>query len=186
MARTDSDSSTRLTIIIRYGFTNVLYSHLGGLYVKVGDLVRAGQPIGWVGPFEELHNPPISSHGAHLHLEVRVFEQSYATLIATPGFQPETGIIATNAAGPKKPLRVVHVYEYFSNPLRVLLDECVKVSVNSELYINTPIPFAAIGKPNGSTIVLPSQQDVACFKDDGTGDVIMFSTCNQPPTGAPQ
>jgi murein DD-endopeptidase MepM/ murein hydrolase activator NlpD len=190
LAPNDFSSKTRKTIIIRHGYTYVLYSHLGGLYVDVGDVVVPGQPIGWVGVYEEYASiqgtppHPPSSHGTHLHLEVRVFEQPYATLVAPPGLQEVTGIIDNNAPASKKPFRVVHAFEYFTDPLKEWLDICVIIAQQSQLYDSA---LTSIGRPNGTTNQLPSNQEVTCFKDIvGQDAPIPFVICNQAPIGAPQ
>jgi murein DD-endopeptidase MepM/ murein hydrolase activator NlpD len=54
-----------LVVIDHGGRLNTLYGHLSALYVRPGQLVRRGQPVGAVGATGR-------ATGAHLHYEVRV------------------------------------------------------------------------------------------------------------------
>src|SRR5690606_1947199 len=70
-------SSGRSTVIVRYGYSYVIFAHLGAVSVSVGNSVSPGDILGAVGQYAD-------GFGSHLHLEVRNFSQAvtYESIIA--------------------------------------------------------------------------------------------------------
>jgi hypothetical protein len=60
-------------------FLQSCYMHLEAINVKIGDVVKRGQPIGTVGRTGCKHSPP------HLHLEIKSDKRRYDARDIVPG-----------------------------------------------------------------------------------------------------
>lgn len=180
----DVSSETRQAVIIRHGYTYVVYGHLGGIFVTVEQQVSAGQPIGWVGAYLEIpeNGEPQANFGPHLHFEVRTFSQaqSYEDLLTWGLSKDGKGVIESSAVSQVVPLLFANPARYFTNWLGDMLDICVTNTHTSSFYTSFD---GSIGRPNAGTTSLPTNQSVNCFQ---FGTPVAFESCDRPPSGAPQ
>ncbi|MBK8136362.1 MAG: M23 family metallopeptidase [Chloroflexi bacterium] len=87
-------------MIVRYGFSYVIFAHLSAVSANVGDRVPPGRVLGNVGSYSDT-----DGFGSHLHLEVRNFSQAqdYGEVIAA-GLEGGTGVITPLATSDANPL----------------------------------------------------------------------------------
>lgn len=172
-------SGNRFTIIVRYGYTYVLFEHLATITVSVGDIVQAGQQIGQVDDYSE-------GFGPHLHLEVRTFSQLQSfQQITSAGVDPHSGVFTPQTSSDAIPLLFVNPYIYFTTRLQGYLDNCVDVT-----YTTTQYPSDA-ARPNAGGRTLPSNQKTECFRVANNNNGVQtygskdIGQCDRPPAGAP-
>jgi murein DD-endopeptidase MepM/ murein hydrolase activator NlpD len=198
MAPEDAESNMRVGVIIRHGYSMMIYEHLGGTYVGVGATVSPGQPIGWVGPYPELPasgtvQTPFPAFGPHLHFEVLTYvpgdNQSWPTLMAA--HMTPNGVFQESIYPAVKPSTRLNLTTYFPSQSQTALDRCVELAYTSKFYTSF-----SIGRPNGppsTPVVAPTNQNTFCFYPRYSGGVLTFptvtgpsiSTCDQPPLLAP-